>query len=219
MSGTRRQLYPRALVAVVAVVAIGAAVLGTIERASLPSHHAPPTPAAEEPVMVGMSLTQAAKVAAQHGLTFRTWSLPSSAPAGTVIEQLSYQPIYLVVSTGPLQDRFAVLQGATVPPVHAECASTFTLEANGSAGPATCGRSQVNVPTWDYFAASSPPMLGLGQQATACALAQAYDTDLTPAMNATVYVLAKTYYGWRFGPGVAADLGSARGRTRLCATG
>jgi hypothetical protein len=211
-----RNSLPRLLLAVLVVVAGAGATLGALEAGGVPAAHRAETPAAQQPVLVGMSLAQALGVARRDGITVRLWRRPDSAPAGTVIQQLSYQPVFLVVSSGPLKDRYAVLPGAAVPPVGAECAAGFALQPDGNAGPATCGAGHVDVATWDYFAASTPPMLAVGRAATACEVARSYDDQFTPAMNRTVYELAQAYYGWRFGPAFAASLGRPATRARAC---
>ena len=89
---------------------------------------------------------------------------------------------------------------ARMPPVRPVCTPGFRLDADGDAGPATCPGGAVNVAVWEYFAASSPPMLTLGRSATRCAVARAYDDEqLTASMNFTVFELANAYDGWRFG--------------------
>ena len=136
------------------------------------------------------------------------------------MQQVSQQPIYLVVSSGPLRQHHAVLAGAVGPPVHPECAPGFTLDADGNAGPATCRGGEVDVATWDYFVASHPPLLALGRTATKCAVAGAYDDQqLTAPMNATVFTLAAVYYGWDFGPAFGHQLASSGASAGGCSGG
>ena len=141
-------------------------------------------------------------------------------PAGTVMQQVSEQPVFLVVSDGPPRDRRAVLPQAVGPPVHAECAPGFRLDADGNAGPATCQGDAVNVATWDFFAASKPPLLALGRAATECEVARVYDDDqLTAPMNFTVFELASAYYGWSFGSAFTDQLAGSGAQAAGCAAG
>ena len=164
-----------------------------------------------------MTVQQALQLARGRGVSVRIWRLPASAAAGTVMEQLSSRPVFLVVSAGPPKNRRAVLPHAVGPPVGPECAPGFRLDADGNAGPATCSDDEVNVATWEFFAASSPPMLALGRTASKCAVAAAYDDDqLTAPMNFTVFELANAYYGWRFGPAFTDQLASSGAHAGGC---
>jgi hypothetical protein len=128
------------------------------------------------------------------------------------MEEVSSRPAFLVVSDGPPKNRWAVLPHAVGPPVQPECAPGFRLEADGNAGPATCPTAEVNAATWEFFAESDPPMLGLGRGATKCAIARAYhDDQLTGPMNFTVFELARTYYGWRLDPAFVDQLAGSGG--------
>jgi len=174
----------------------------------------------QEPVFVGMTLRQAAQLARSRGVSIRVWRVPASARRGTVLQQVSDKPVFLVVSDGPPKKLEAVLPQAVGPPVHTECASGFALDADGNAGPATCHGDEVNVATWDYFAASHPPLLALGRAAAKCEVARDYNDDqLTAPMNFTVYELAKAYYGWSLGPAFADQLVSSGAQAGGCHAG
>jgi hypothetical protein len=169
---------------------------------------------------VGLTLPQARQLAHAKGIDIRIWRVPTDTPAGTVMEEVSSHPAFLIVSDGPPADRHAVLPDAKGPPVHAVCTPGFQLGADGNAGPATCPGGQVNAATWEFFAASHPPMLGLGRAASRCAVAQAYDDEqLTAAMNFTVFELANAYYGWQFGPGFTDELAGSGGAGTGCGSG
>jgi len=158
-------------------------------------------------VFVGMSVDQASKYARSHGVAIEYWRVPTTAPSGTVLEQLSENPVYLVVSSGPPRNLWADLPLALGPPVHLECVPGFELSADGNAGPATCAGGRVNVAVWDYVAASRPPMLALGRSASECEAARDYDDEqFTAQMNATVFALADAYYGWTFGSRLTDEL-------------
>jgi hypothetical protein len=140
----------------------------------------------------------------------RVWRLPTDAPAGTVLQEISSRPAFLVVSSGPPGHRGAALRPALSPPVRPVCTPGFRLDADGNAGPATCPGGAVNAAVLEYFAASSPPMLTLGRSATRCQVARAYDDEqLTASMNFTVFELASAYNGWRFGPAFTDQLVNA----------
>ncbi len=211
-----RRFAPWALLVVLVIGGAAGAALG------ISSHEAPPPASAvttipQVPQFAGLPVKQALQLARTRGVSVRIWRLPASAAAGTVIEQLSNQPVFLVVSEGPLKDRRTVLPHAVGPPVLPECAPGFRLDADGNAGPATCSGHEVNVATWEFFAASSPPMLALGRTASKCAVAAAYDDDqLTAPMNFTVFELANAYYGWRFGPAFSDQLASSGAHAGGC---
>lgn len=213
-----RNFIPRALLVVVLAVTGASAALGASGFGTGSAVTSGGTGSRQELSLVGMSVGQAVRVAHSHGITVELWRVPASSPVGTVIQQVNYEPAYLVVSSGRPKDRWAVLSEAAGPPVHAECAPGFELETDGNAGPATCGGGHVNVAAWDYFAASRPPMLALGRAATRCDVARSYDDQLTAPMNRTVYELAHAYYGWRFGSELAEELGRSGAHADGCST-
>ncbi len=173
---------------------------------------------ARESEFVGLTLEQATQLAHARGVDIRVWRVPAGAPAGTVMEEVSSHPAFLIVSDGSPAHRHAALPGAVGPPVHAVCAPGFRLDADGNAGPATCPGGEVNAATWEFFAASHPPLLSLGRTASRCAVARAYDDEqLTAAMNFTVFELANAYYGWHFGPGFTDQLAGSGGQVAGCA--
>ncbi len=216
-----RRLAPWALLVVLVAGVTAGAALGISQShtgGSGVAVAAAPGPA--KPVFVGMTVNQALELARSRGVSVRIWRLPASMPAGTVMQQVSEQPVFLVVSDGPPRDRWAVLPQAVGPPVHAECAPGFRLDADGNAGPATCQGDAVNVATWDFFAASKPPLLALGRAATECEIARVYDDDqLTAPMNFTVFELASAYYGWTFGSAFTDQLAGSGAQAAVCAAG
>jgi hypothetical protein len=175
---------------------------------------------ARQSEFVGLTLQQARQLAHAQGVDVRIWRVPAGTPAGTVMEEVSSHPAFLIVSSGPPANRHAVLPGAMGPPVHAVCAPGFRLAADGNAGPATCPGGEVNAATWEFFAASHPPMLSLGRDASRCDVARAYDDEqLTAAMNFTVFQLANAYYGWDFGSGFTDELVGSGGVVAGCGSG
>jgi len=219
-NGVVRRLVPLALLAVlVAGVAAGAALgIAGFPKSSAGAPALTPNP--NEPVFVSMTLRQATQLARSRGVSVRVWRVPASAPTGTVLQQVSDEPVFLVVSDGLPKKPEAVLPQAVGPPVHTECASGFALDADGNAAPATCHGDEVNVATWDYFAASHPPLLALGRTAAKCEVARDYDDDqLTAPMNFTVFELAQAYYGWSFGPAFSDQLVSSGAQAGGCHAG
>ncbi len=214
-----RRVAPWALLVVLVIGGTAGAALG-ISAHDGPAPASAVTTSPQVPQFAGLTVQQALQLAHTRGVSVRIWQLPASAPAGTVMEQLSDQPVFLVVSAGPLRHNRAVLAHAVGPPVFPECAPGFRLDADGNAGPATCSGHEVNAATWDFFAASSPPMLGLGRTASRCGVAAAYDDDqLTASMNFTVFELANAYYGWRFGPAFTDQLASSGAHAGGCGGG
>jgi hypothetical protein len=215
-----RRLAPWGLLLLLAVGTLVGAILGRADAHPGTAHPADAS-GARPSQFVGLTVEQAEQVARSQGIAVRIWRVPASAPHDTVMEEVSSRPAFLVVSDGPPKNRMAVLPHAVGPPVHPECAPGFRLEADGNAGPATCSDSAVNVATWDYLAASVPPLLGLGRGATKCAVARAYhDDQLTGPMNYTVFQLARAYYGWRFDPAFVDQLvGSGGGAAAGCTGG
>jgi hypothetical protein len=218
-----RRSAPWALLVVLVVAVTAGALLGVSDShksSAATTAATAATAAPAEPLFVGMTVGQALELARSRGVSVRIWRLPASMPAGTVMQQVSEQPVFLVVSDGPPRDRRAVLPQAVGPPVHAECAPGFRLDADGNAGPATCQGDAVNVATWDFFAASKPPLLALGRAATECEVARAYDDDqLTAPMNFTVFELASAYYGWTFGSAFTDQLAGSGAQAAVCAAG
>jgi hypothetical protein len=213
-----RRFLPWALLVLLLVAMVAAAALGFSQSPN--AVVTPATAGPQEPLFVGMTVGQAVGEARSRGVSVRVWPVPASDPAGTVMQQVSEQPVFLVVSTGPLRQRDAVLPGAVGRPVQPECAPGFALDADGNAGPVTCHGDEVDVATWDYFAASHPPLLTLGRAATKCAVAGAYDdAQLTAAMNSTVFRLADAYYGWSFGPAFTDQLVSSGASAGGCGGG
>ena len=172
-----------------------------------------------EPVFVGMTVDQALASARSRGLTVRIWRLPASVPAGTVMQQVSEDPVFLVVSTppsgGPPNGAAPSGRAARPPRVRTRVPARRGRQRRARDVPRP---HAVNVAAWDYFAASKPPMLALGRAATECAVARAYDDDqLTAPMNFTVFELASAYYGWSFGPAFTDQLAGSRPPAVGCA--
>jgi hypothetical protein len=213
-----RRAVPWILLVVLAVLAGIGAVLGVNGFGASTLRVQPVTPALAQPLLVGLSLDRALAVARDDDMRVVVLKYPARSPRGTVIEQLSYRPTFLVVSSGPPRNLHAALPGADGPPVSIECVSRFELDADGNAGPATCGGGHVNVAVWDYFARSDPPMLGLGRTASACEVVGDYDPQLSVAMNYTVYELAAAYYGWPFRPLVGRSLVTSGAKGHGCAS-
>jgi hypothetical protein len=208
-----RNLAPWALLLLLVVGGAVGAALGIAGSHTAPGPGAAAAAAAPQSEFVGLTVEQARQLAHAQGIDVRIWRVPADTRAGTVMEEVSSRPAFLIVSGGPPAHREAVLPGAVGPPVHPVCTPGFRLEADGNAGPATCPGGQVNAAVWEFFAASHPPMLGLGRAASRCVVAGAYhDEQLTAAMNFTVYELAEAYYGWHFGSGFTDQLaGSGSG--------
>ncbi len=103
-----RRFAPWALLVVLVIGGAAGAALGI-------SAHDGPAPASavttnpQVPQFAGLTVQQALQLARTRGVSVRIWRLPASAAAGTVMEQLSNQPVFLVVSAGPLKNRRAVL--------------------------------------------------------------------------------------------------------------
>ena len=66
---------------------------------------------------VGLTVQQAEQLARSEGVQVRVWRLPTDAPAGTVLQEISSRPAFLVVSSGPPEHRGALLRPALSPPV------------------------------------------------------------------------------------------------------
>ena len=212
-----RRLAPLVLVLATVVLTAAGAVLGISQSPQGSATGSAGVAGPRAPLFVGLTIGPALRLARSQGVPVRIWRVPARLPVGTVMQQVSDRPVFLVVSTGPLKRRRAILAQAVGPPVQAECAPGFALHADGNAGPATCGGAQVNVATWNYFAASHPPLLGLGRSATKCQVAAAYDDDqLTGPMNRTVFELARAYYGWRFGAAFGDQLERSGARAGGC---
>jgi hypothetical protein len=132
----------------------------------------------------------------------------STAPPGTVISQS--QPNTgnsLVVSTGPLTNKRAVLRGAAGSPVSTECTATITLTEDGNAYPRTCYRSHVNVEAWDFYAALHARIMRLPRKLTVCQVAaHIIDARLTSPEQYSAFELANVYNGWHVPNGLAAHL-------------
>jgi hypothetical protein len=136
------------------------------------------------------------------------YRVPDRAPAGTVISQDPVNPGgRLVVSTGPLRHRWAVLAGAKNPPVRSECAAPLRLDADGNAGPLTCGNDQVNVEAWDYFALNHFPVMSLPRGSSECRVVGTITKDyVSVPINDSAFQLANVYNGWRIPEGLAAHV-------------
>jgi hypothetical protein len=154
------------------------------------------------PLLVGMSLKSAVTIADHHHIKLVVLRVVEESPKGTITQEPRGLPgpIELVVSEGAQSNLWAVLPGAIRPPVHEECDPSFVVDVDGNGSPDTCGADAVNVATWDYFAPRHPPMYSLGRNATRCQVAPVYDDiHLNQPWNYTVYVMARAYYGWKFG--------------------
>ena len=205
-----RNLAPWALLVLLGLGGAAGAALGIANSHALPAARAVDSPGTGPSQFVGLTVQQAEQLARSEGVQVRVWRLPADAPAGTVLQEISSRPAFLVVSAGPPEHRGAALRPALSPPVRPVCTPGFHLDADGDAGPVTCPGGAVNAAVWEYFAASSPPMLTLGRSATRCEVARAYDDEqLTASMNFTVFELANEYNGWRFGPAFTDQLVSA----------
>jgi hypothetical protein len=156
----------------------------------------------KSPLLVGMRLSRAVSFAKHHRIRLDVLRAFEEAPQSTITEEPRGLPgpVLLVVSKGLPRSLSSVLPGATGLPVHEECAPRFDVDVDSNGSPATCHGDRVNVATWDYFASEHPPMYSLGRSATRCEIAAVYDySHLTMPMDASVYEMAKAYYGWRFG--------------------
>jgi hypothetical protein len=209
-NGGVRNLAPWALLVLLGLGSAAGAALGIANSHAPAAARAAASPGGSPSQFVGLTVQQAEQLARSEGVRVRVWRLPTDAPAGTVLQEISSRPAFLVVSAGPPEHRGAALRPAPTPPVHPVCTPGFRLGADGDAGPATCPGGAVNAAVWAYFAASSPPMLTLGRSATRCEVARAYnDEQLTGSMNFTVFELANAYNGWRFGQAFTDQLVSA----------
>jgi hypothetical protein len=212
-----RNLAPWALLVLLGLGGAAGAALGIVDSHAHPAVGAADSPGAVSSQFVGLTVQQAERLARSEGVQVRVWRLPTDAPAGTVLQEISSRPAFLVVSAGPPEHRGAALRPALSPPVRPVCTPGFQLEIDGDAGPATCSGGAVNAAVWEYFAASSPPMLTLGRSATRCQVARAYDDEqLTASMNFTVFELANAYNGWRFGPSFTDQLVSGGATASGC---
>jgi hypothetical protein len=217
-NGGVRNLAPWALLVLLGVGGAAAAALGITNSHAHPAVPASDSTGTGSSQFVGLTVQQAEQLARNEGVQVRVWRLPTDAPAGTVLQEISSRPAFLVVSAGPPAHRGAALHPALGPPVRPVCTPGFRLDADGDAGPATCPDGAVNAAVWEYFAASSPPMLTLGRSATRCAVARAYDDEqLTAPMNFTVFELANAYNGWSFGPAFTDQLVNSGAAAGGCA--
>ena len=199
-NGGVRNLVPWTLLVILGLGGAAGAAVGIANSHARPAARAVGGAGSRPSQFVGLTEQQAEQLARSEGVQVRLWRLPTDAPVGTVLEEISSRPVFLVVSAGPPEHRGAALLPARMPPVRPVCTPGFRLDADGDAGPATCPGGAVNAAVWEYFAASSPPMLTLGRSATRCAVARAYDDEqLTASMNFTVFELANAYDGWHFG--------------------
>ena len=216
-NGGVRNLVPWALLVLLGLGGAAGAAVGIASSHASSAARAVDSSGPGPSQFVGLTVQQAEQLARSEGVQVRAWRLPTDAPAGTVLQEISSRPAYLVVSAGPPEHREATLHPALGPPVRPVCTPGFRLDADGDAGPATCPGGSVNAAVWEYFAASSPPMLTLGRSATRCAVARAYDDEqLTTSMNFTVFELANAYYGWHFGPAFTDQLVSGDAAARGC---
>jgi hypothetical protein len=159
--------------------------------------------------LTGLNLSTARRLAEDAGFHISVLRVPSEAPIGRVIGQ---DPNFqkdrtLVVSTGPLRDRFKTLPPATIPPEHAECAGGLVLYEDGNVGPLTC-REGVNVGAWDVLAhGGRSPLVTLGRNPTQAQVIAAICAGgpYTTNMLDSVYQLASAYYGWHFGEQLFLD--------------
>ena len=202
-----RKVLPWALIALLGLGVAAGMAIGIADSQDRSAERTVDASATRQSRFVGLTVQQAEQLARSEGVEVRIWRLPTDAPAGVVLQEISSRPAFLVVSAGPPQHRRAALPPAVSPPVRPVCTPGFRLNADGNAAPATCSGGAVNAAVWEYFAASSPPMLKLGRSATRCAVARAYDDEqLTAPMNLTIFELANAYYGWRFGPAFTDQL-------------
>jgi hypothetical protein len=151
--------------------------------------------------LVGLPITTAQQLARDDGVELSILAVPSQAPSGQVIGQDPNYPTTptVVVSTGPLRDRFKILTPASVPPVHGECAGGLRLFEDGNVGPLTC-HGGINVAAWERIAQLQLPVMKLGRSATEAQVVRAICTPSpTAVLGDSGYQLATTYYGWEFG--------------------
>jgi hypothetical protein len=152
--------------------------------------------------LAGLPIGVAESVAKSEGVRLTVISTPAQAPKGQVLGQdPNFQKDQtVVVSTGPLQNRFRILSPATVRPIHPECAGGLILDEDGNVGPLTC-HGGVNAGAWELFARIGIPVLKLGRTPTEAQVVHAIcePGDYTQPMNNSAYQLAEAYYGWAFG--------------------
>lgn len=158
---------------------------------------APRRGCSKEPNFVGMTFAATeALVRRCHYQPLFAYRFPDPHPAGTVVAQ-SLGSGRVVVSTGPLGDKWSVLLGASSRPVAAECDVTVSLGEDGSAGPVTCGARHVNVEAWDYYALVRPPVMSLPRHASMCYVAGYIAiTQVTTPIDIEVAEIARAYNGW-----------------------
>ena len=213
-----RNLAPWALLVLLGVGGAAAAALGIANSHAQPVGPASDSTGAGPSQFVGLTVQQAEQLARNEGVQVRVWRLPTDATAGTVLQEISSRPAFLVVSAGPPAHRGPALHPAPGPPVRPVC-----TPGSDSAPTATPRRRRVrdgavNAAVWEYFAASNPPMLTLGRSATRCEVARAYDDEqLTGPMNFTVFELANAYNGWSFGPAFTDQLVNSGAAAGGCA--
>jgi hypothetical protein len=218
----RRQAAPRPWVriCVLAGMTLGAATLcsgvalaqpgGVQPRTASPAQAPAAAKCSAHPDFVGKMLGAAKELARRCGYHFESiYRVPEAAPAGTVVSVGPADPPYyrVVVSTGPLSDRWTVLPGAPGPPVASECTATLELFEDGTAGPLTCGATHVNAAAWYYYALLHPPVMGLPRRSPVCEVAGYIDLDSqTTPISDEALELASAYNGWNFPEGLAAHI-------------
>ncbi len=158
------------------------------------------------PDLVGETLAEARELVRRCGYHLEgVYRVPDPAPPGTIISVGPPNPPYyrVVVSTGPITSPWAVLPGASGPPVAAACMATLQLAEDGSAGPLTCGTRRVNVEAWYYFALLHLPVMGLAKNSSACVVAAYVVLNYqTGPINSSAYELANVYNGWHVPQGL-----------------
>jgi len=102
-----------------------------------------------------------------------------------------------------------VLPPASDLPVANLCSKPIATTADGNAQPLTCSSGDLNVRAWQYYAAISASVLGLGLNPTEGQVESAICDDLkhnhaTRTEETSGYRLARLYYGWTFNIDVAS---------------
>jgi hypothetical protein len=200
-----RRVIPSALVLALAVLLLNCATaasqsqrfVGTGKQPGPVTPTATLTDCGSRPDFVGKTLTTVRHLVRRCGCQLvEVYKVPDAAPAGTVVsESLEFNRV--VVSTGPLTDRWAVLPGAKNPPVVAKCTATLQLDEDDNAGPLTCGADRVNVEAWYYFAIFRPPVMALPRTSSACQVAGYIAlTGATVPIDSSAAGLASAYDGW-----------------------
>jgi hypothetical protein len=197
----RRRLFVIALTIVVTAIA-GIVVL---TRTAMPhrtsfAYKVYGTGLGREPGYVGLTRAEAASIAPKFDETLVFQAGPSTRKAGTIVSQgLSFQDIYLMVSTGAIRDPEARLAGALGRPVASECDVTVSYTQDGNVYPVTCGRSHVDVEAWVFYE-SLLVNLHLGATATKCQLLASEERVFKQGNTApeieNAAELAGAYYGW-----------------------